>query len=88
MPFYNRNGSCKTFDQHKKHNLSMQKFQKLSRAEMKRIAGGTISSCTANCGNVNGKPVTVTCTGKNCIATNFNGCSTDEITVPCPDVEN
>lgn len=56
----------------------MGKFNKLSRTEMRKVTGGTFSSCTAKCGkDANGKDITVTCTGDSCKAVDNDGCSSD-----------
>lgn len=65
----------------------MKKFEKLNRAEMKNILGGMephTVNCTANCG----LGTTVTCTGSNCWATDFQGCGADAVGTSAGQLKN
>jgi len=63
----------------------MEKFKKLSRTDMRKVTGGTYSSCTAKCGtDKDNKPITVTCGGDDCTATDCVGCTSKSETKNCP----
>lgn len=53
----------------------MEKFEKLSRDEMKRIIGGDFGSCSAVCGEGTIWQNTVTCAGSSCEASDNSGCT-------------
>lgn len=59
-------------------------MKNLDKNQLSNILGGDNSACTASCGG----GVVVTCSGENCVANDYSGCSSSEVTIPCPRKNN
>ena len=67
--------------------MNLKNAKILSKVEQKSINGGLMSiepaSCSAKCLDQNGNEYTVTCSGANCEANEYNGCSSDTESKSC-----
>tara|TARA_R110002049_G_scaffold65035_1_gene170954 strand:+ start:85181 stop:85417 length:237 start_codon:yes stop_codon:yes gene_type:complete len=67
-------------------NLNLEASDMLQRNQLKSVFGGygePVGSCTAKCSDDPECPTNVLCSGSNCTATDYEGCSSDTESKTC-----